>query len=433
MNGHLYVGPIVQTSDDGQLLIKESTSILVEDGKIKNIEEMPDLSALPNSSITILKPGQFFIPGFIDCHIHAVQLPNIGTGYDKNLLDWLSMYTFPLERKFSDEKYADKVFDAVVKRTLSVGTTTACYFASLYGNSSIILADKASQYRQRAFIGKVNMDRKRDDNYYEITEESLKNTEKFVRSVLDLNDPLVKPIITPRFALSCTMEVMKGLAKIAKDHNLNIQTHVSENQSEIEICKEMFPDCPTYTDVYETAELLTHKTILAHGVYLEDVELELLKQRRTAIIHCPSSNTCLKSGLCDIQRLRSHGIKVGLGTDVAGGQSVCILDAMRSAIQVSNHLALLKKEPYEPINYVDAFHLATVGGAKALGIYDRTGDLSVGKEFDALVIDVNTPNGPLDNLKNYTLNENLQRFIYSGDDRNIVEVFVSGNKVKSII
>ncbi|KAK0076312.1 hypothetical protein PV325_005596 [Microctonus aethiopoides] len=430
MNRHLYVGPIIQTNEFGKLLIKESATILVEDGTIMEIEETPDLSSLPNSSITILKPDQFFIPGFIDCHIHAVQLPNIGTGYDKDLLDWLNTYTFPLERKFSDEKYADKVFDTVVKRTLSVGTTTACYFASLYGNSSTILAQKASQYRQRAFIGKVNMDRTRDDNYYENTEESLNNTVKFINSVQDLNDPLVKPIITPRFALSCTMEMMKELAEIAIDHNLNIQTHVSENQSEIQVCKEMFPDCPTYTDVYETAELLTHKTLLAHGVHLEDSELELLKKRRTAIIHCPSSNTCLKSGLCDIQRIRSYGIKVGLGTDVAGGQSVCMLDAMRSAIQVSNHIAMLKKQPYKPINYIDAFHLATIGGAKALDIFDVTGELSPGKHFDALIIDVSTPNGPLDNLGDYTLEEKFQRFIHSGDDRNIVEAYVFGHKVK---
>lgn len=105
------------------------------------------------------------------------------------------------------------------------------------------------------------------------------------------------------------------------------------------------------------------QTVLAHGVHLEDSELEILKNRRTSIIHCPTSNTCLRSGLCDVKRLRSQGVNIGLGTDVAGGHSVSILDVMRSAIQVSTHIAF-SKEAYEPMNYVDVFHLATLGGAK---------------------------------------------------------------------
>ncbi|KAF7990084.1 hypothetical protein HCN44_009027 [Aphidius gifuensis] len=357
-------------------------------------------------------------------------MPNIGLGYDEPLLDWLENYTYPLENKYTDLKFSEKVYDAVVKRTLNVGTTTACYFGSLYDDSTFILAEKASKYHQRAFVGKINANVFRDDGYFEETNVSIENTKKFIDNVLSLNDPLVQPIITPRFALSCDMDLLKQLGKLAQEKNLHIQTHVSENLSEIEICKEMFKDCPTYCNVYEKAGLLTNKTVLAHGIYLQDSELDLLKKYKTAVIHCPSSNTYLMSGLCNIQRLISRGVKVGLGTDVAGGSNPSMLDTIRSAITVSNHLAHIHEN--KPLNYVDLFHLATIGGAKSLGIDDKVGSLTTGKYFDALLIDMNNHhhNGPLDNLIDYTLEQQLQRLIYSGDDRNIYQVFVAGHKVK---
>ncbi|XP_057318385.1 guanine deaminase [Microplitis mediator] len=430
----LFIGPIVQTiknkSAKVELQIIEDAGVLVQDGQILEVFKKPEVSDIEADVVTKLDKGQFLVPGFIDCHVHAVQLPNIGLGYDKSLLDWLEAHTFPLELKYSDNEFADKVFDFVVKRTLSLGTTTACYFASLYNEASLILAKKAAKYHQRAFVGKLNMDRARDDNYYENKSLSIANTRKFIEDIYALKCSLVSPIITPRFALSCTMELLKELGKIAEEYNLHIQSHISENIGEIAECKLLFPDCPTYTEVYEKAKLLTSKTVLAHGVYLEDSELKILNNRKSAIIHCPSSNTNLKSGLCDIQRLRSNQITVGLGTDVAGGNNLCILDVMRSALQVSNHIGFMKDKSYKSINYVDVFYLATLGGAEALSIDDKVGNLVAGKKFDALVIDLNAEDSPVDNLKSFSLEDQLQRFIYSGDDRNIINVYVEGHKVK---
>ncbi|XP_011300609.1 probable guanine deaminase isoform X1 [Fopius arisanus] len=425
----LFVGPVVHTKKEGMIEILDEAAVLIKDGKIMSVGEASSSLDVKADKIIHLQDGQLLIPGFIDCHIHAVQLPNLGIGYDRCLMEWLEKYTFPLERKYSDVEFANRVYDTVVEQTLNAGTTTACYFASLYGKSSVILAEKASKYGQRAFIGKVNMNAPRDDGYCETTEESLQATTEFINDISNIDNPLIKPVVTPRFALSCDMDLMKGLAKLAEDKNLLIQTHVSENLAEIEICKKMYPECSTYVSVYEEAGLLTKKTVLAHGVHLEDSELEILKNRKTSIIHCPTSNTCLRSGLCDVKRLKSKGINVGLGTDVAGGHSVSILDVMRSALQVSTHLAFFKKG-YEPLNYIDVFYLATLGGAKALAIEDQVGSFEPGKQFDALIIDTNKPNGPLNNLSEWTIEEQLQRFIYSGDDRNISQVFVAGHQVK---
>lgn len=319
------------------------------------------------------------------------------------------------------------MFDNVIRRTLKYGTTTACYFASLYAKSSVILGEKAAAIGQRAFIGKINMNFERDDGYFETTQDSIKNVEQFIRDINAIECPRVKPVITPRFALSCSMELMKQLGKIAREKDLHVQSHVSENLDEIAAVKQIFKDCPSYTAVYEEAGLLTNKTVLAHGVHLTDSEIALLKKNGTAIIHCPSSNTCLRSGLCDVQKLRKKGITVGLGTDVAGGQNCSILDAMRSALQMSRHLSFIRND-YTPLHYKDILYMATLGGAKALAIASDVGNFKPGKEFDALIVDANI--GLLENILNFTLEENLQRFIYSGDDRNITEVYVSGRRVK---
>ncbi|XP_039302579.1 guanine deaminase [Solenopsis invicta] len=436
-----FIGPLIHTNDRGNLIIEKHTAVVVEDGKIismLNLEENPPLThqtvhhAIKGDSIdevNILSHGQFMIPGFIDGHTHAVQFPNLGLGYNKCLLDWLETYTFPLEKEYTDMKFADRVFDAVVKRTISMGTTTACYFASLYTDATVLLVDKIGKLGQRAFVGKVNMNVPRDDGYYESTEKSIKDTTALINHVYHSWNPLIMPIITPRFALSCDMELMQELAKIAKSKGLHIQSHISENKAEVASVEQAFPNQLSYTDVYDAAGLLTGKTILAHGIHLTDSELAILEARETSIIHCPSSNLYLKSGLCDVQRLKANRIKVGLGTDVSGGSSYSMLDEIRSALKVSNCLALTK-ENYEPLSYKDVFHMATLGGAKALSIENKVGNFVPGKAFDALIIDVNAKGSLLDNFREYTLKENFQRFLYSGDERNIVAVYVNGRKLK---
>ncbi|XP_078047966.1 guanine deaminase-like isoform X3 [Augochlora pura] len=428
-NEKIFVGPFAHTNESGELITVDHGAIYVKNGKICDIVTNPKSIDTGNENVIVLSKSQFLVPGFVDCHTHAVQLPNLGIGYDKQLLDWLDTYTFPLERKYKDEKFADKVFDAVVKYTVSQGTTTACYFASLYARASLILGEKVAAIGQRALIGKITMNVERDDGYYETAKESIANLNKFIDDINELNSPLVKPIVTPRFALSCDMTLLKELGKLAKEKNLHIQSHISENIEEIIAVINMFPECSSYAEVYDEAGLLTDKTVMAHGVHLTDNEIALLKQRGTAVIHCASSNTCLKSGLCDVQRLKKNGIKIGLGTDVAGGQSCSMLDAMRSSLQVSTHLSLLTTD-YKALNFKDVFHLATLGGATALAMDNDIGNFVIGKEFDALVIDINNKDTCLNDLREYTLEEKLEKLIYSGDDRNIAGVYVSGCKIK---
>lgn len=251
------------------------------------------------------------------------------------------------------------------------------------------------------------------------------------------------------------MDLMKNLAELAKKYNLPIQSHISENLEECKFTLELFPGHANYAEVYDTAGLLTSNCIMAHGIHLSDEEVKLFAKRGVSVSHCPNSNNNLKSGICDVKRLIANGIRVGLGTDISGGNRISILDALRTALDVSHHLNIIKKQhvqgtgrirenvdensKYEPLDYKQCLFLATLGGAQALSLDDKLGNFLVGKDFDALLIETYT--GPTDNfdlpqVHTSKLNEEekfhqlLQKFIYTGDDRNILKVFVKGQQVK---
>ncbi|KAG8231557.1 hypothetical protein J437_LFUL011735 [Ladona fulva] len=386
--------------------------------------------------------SEFLMPGLVDTHIHACQYPNAGLGYDRPLLGWLEEYTFPLEAKYSDLKFAKKVYDSVVRKTLDCGTTTACYFSTIHTNGSMVLVESIIEQGQRALVGKVNMNTNHPDYYGETTESSLKETQNFIDLLLNKKNDLVKPVITPRFAITCDMKLMKELASLAKKYDIHIQTHISENIKEISFVKELFPDQESYGSVYDSAGLLTNKTILAHGVHLSDEEIKLLADRKSAISHCPLSNSHLKSGICNVRKLLQNGVKVGLGTDISGGCSPSIIQVMQGALASSVHLCFCcdeesKELAYEgeyplALDYQEVFYLATLGGAEALAMEDKIGNFKVGKDFDALLVSMKDSSSPVDIHMPYETKELIQKFMYLGDDRNIKKVFVSGRLVKSL-
>lgn len=417
---------------EGKLEILENSYITVKNGKISCIskEKPPETF----EEFFKAKPNQLILPGLIDTHIHAPQYVFCGCGLDLPLLDWLNTYTFPAESKFSDVEYAKKVYETVVKRTLDFGTTTASYFATIWTESSVLLSEICKKKGQRAFVGKVSMDRNSPDFYVEKTEDAKKNEENFISTFTD-KDSLVQPTITPRFVPTCTGDLMKNLGDLAKNGNLHIQSHLDENIGEIEWVKQLHPDSKSYTHVYDEFGLLTDKTILAHAVHITDEELLLIKERGASIAHCPASNFGLFSGIADVRHMMDLKVKVGLGTDVAGGPTPSLIEAMRSALTCSRaHLFQRRKEgtekDYKPLNNVDVFCLATEKGAEALNIEDKVGNFKVGKEFDAIVVDMTK--GACDCFKDETPMDLFDKFIQRADDRNIIKVFVQGKLVKNL-
>jgi guanine deaminase len=293
--------------------------------------------------------------------------------------------------------------------------------------------------------------------FSEKTEDSIRDNIELIKYINGLESDLLTPIITPRFAISCSMDFMKKLGELAKTYDLPIQSHISENIDEIKFTLELYPGHKNYAEVYDTAGLLTNKCVMAHSVHLIDDEVELFAKRGTSVAHCPHSNTNLKSGMCDVKRLIEGNVKVGLGTDVSGGNRIGILDSVRAALDLSNHINFVKKQDivgtgkvtgnseknskYVPMNYKQALFLATLGGAQVLSLDKKIGNFEVGKNFDALLIDTyagacdkfDLPKVLTDNLtEEYKFQQKLQKFVYTGDDRNIVKVFVKGREVKSI-
>ncbi|XP_063230324.1 guanine deaminase [Bacillus rossius redtenbacheri] len=429
-------GAIVHSTEPSHVTILEDGFVAVCDGKVAAVGGRPQLPeararlAVPEDRLVALAPGQFLCPGLVDTHIHPQQYLNLGLGLDRPLLEWLDTYTFPLEDKFSDEAFARRVWAAVVRCTLAHGTTTACYFATVHGRSTLALAETVRDLGQRAVVGKVSMDRNCPAYLREATERSLSDTAGFLLAVAALKCDRVQPAITPRFAITCSEPLMRGLADLADKHNTLIQTHISENQEEVKSVLSLFPEAKNYTDVYLAAGLLGPKTVLAHGVHLADEELGVLAERGCSVAHCPNSNTALRSGQCDVRRLLAAGISVGLGTDVSGGFSPSMVNAMQSAVSVSTHLSFRDGQRHAPLNYQEVFHLATLGGATALSLGDRTGNFALGKDFDALVVDMSATGSGAEVVSTYTTAELLQKFIFVGGDRNVRRVYVAGRVVK---
>eukprot|EP01133_Synstelium_polycarpum_P011491 gene11491-13403_t len=384
---------------------------------------------IKDSQVVEMGEKRFLIPGFIDTHAHAPQYHNAGTGTDLPLLKWLEKYTFPTESKFRDIDFAKNVYSKVVNRMIKNGTTTCCYYATIHLPASLLLAQIVSNAGQRAFIGKVCMDRHSPDHYIEDSQQSLDDTRSFVDTILSTGNELVKPIITPRFAPSCTNQLMTGLGKLAREKNTLIQSHISENTDEVLWVKELYPEHESYTDVYKHFDMLNERTIMAHAIHLSEKELSSFKECKAGISHCPVSNFTLASGAMNVRDVLDNDIKLGLGTDVSGGYSASMLSVIRDTVKCSAAIYFHRDLNHKPVSFEEAFYLATVGGSKVVGLEDKIGNFVVGKDFDAQIIDPSVENGPFDIFTDDSPKDIFQKFIFLGDDRNVANVYVKGRQV----
>uniref|UniRef100_A0A7S0VP69 Guanine deaminase n=1 Tax=Polytomella parva TaxID=51329 RepID=A0A7S0VP69_9CHLO len=421
--------------------------MVVKDGKIVHVgpgsEEASALAeySIKEDAVYRIKEGQFFIPGFIDTHVHAPQYKFAGTATDLPLLDWLKTYTFPTESRFSDLKAALSRYSLLLKRFLRNGTTTAMYYGTIHLEATKLLADLVELSGQRAVLGKVCMDQNSIEDYVEETNRSLEETETFVKYVRSKQCTRVDPCITPRFIPTCSMPLMKGLSNLASKYKCHIQSHISECCGEVNWVKDLHPSYGSDTELFDELGLLTNKAVMAHGTFLSDKDMKLMSRRGAAISHCPLSNFFVGDACFPVNRAISSGLKVGLGTDIAGGMSASILSAMRSAVVNSRAIRAFniaqsggtKVTPEmekDVITYKEALYLATMGGAESLDLADRIGSFHVGKEFDALLVDPLVPMGPFDVFEDESPSLVVEKFLNLGDDRNILEVYVQGQLVR---
>lgn len=341
----------------------------------------------------------------------------------------------------SDLAKAARVYDRVVSRTLSHGTTAAAYYATIHVPATNLLADICLARGQRALIGRVCMDTMSPAYYRDESTAAAVAASRASIAHIDAVDPahaLLTPVITPRFAPSCSADCLAALGALHAETGLPCQTHIAENRPELALVRELFPDSASYADVYDRAGLLTARMILAHAVHLSRDEMALISRRGAKVAHCPASNTALTSGCARVRRMLDEGIAVGLGTDVSGGFSPSILEAARQAVWVSRFVAMEDGDEAK-LATEEVLYLATRGGAKVVGLEDRIGGFEVGMDWDAQMVslgevgkdgeDGGDERDPVDVYGWESWDERVAKWVYTGDDRNTAAVWVKGRLV----
>ncbi|MBM6551895.1 guanine deaminase [Marinomonas ostreistagni] len=353
--------------------------LVVTDGLIQAIGPADDLLAtLDTDTILIEEPDALLLPGFIDTHIHYPQSDMIAS-YGEQLLDWLNNYTFPEERKFADKSYAQDVAQRFLSELLKNGTTTALVFGTVHKASVEAFFESAEQQNLRMICGKVLMDRNAPEYLQDTPETGYQESKELIEAWHEKGR--LHYAITPRFAPTSSPEQLQKAGQLLQEYErLYVHTHLSENTKECEWVQALFPDAKHYLDVYDQHQLLSERSVFAHGIHLCNDEYHRLSETGSAIAFCPTSNLFLGSGLFDLQAAQLHQVNVGMGTDVGGGTSFSMWQTLGEAYKVTQ----LRGHNLDPIK---AFYLATLGGAEALRLERHVGNLAAGTEADFVLID----------------------------------------------
>ncbi len=417
---------ILNPTPDGRLVCQADGAIVVDSqGLIQACGAATELQdRFPAAPVEDFGPHSLLLPGLVDVHTHLPQYQAIALDRGE-LLQWLNTLIFPLEQRYADPNFAEQQAELFFRAALRAGTTTLAVFGPPFPEATSRAFAVAARLGLRVLMGQTLM----DTNVPESLRMRLEDVEPALEHLVELwhgyDSGRLLYAVTPRFAGSCTLELLRLCAAYARRHGLLLQTHLAESLLEISWIAELFPSFPDYTAIYEAAGLLTPRTLCAHCLYLSATELERLRRAGCAIAHCPRSNLFLRSGIMPLQRYRSLGFRIGLGSDIGAGYSLCLLEEARYAREMTKVRALLAPEeiPTE-ITPEEALWLATLGGAQALGLDERIGSLEVGKEADFIVIDTTLlePQNPL-----YTEPEHLSaRLLYTATPAAIRAVFVRG-------
>ncbi|MBI1219185.1 MAG: guanine deaminase [Rhodobacteraceae bacterium] len=394
-------------------------AVLVEGGLIRATGPADALrKAHPQARVTDY--GRALISaGFVDAHVHYPQTAIIAS-WGKRLIDWLNTYTFPEEMRFADPAYAAAVAARYFDLTLANGTTTACSYTTIHPASVDAFFAEAQARGLRALAGKTCMDRDTAPARLRDTAQSAYDDSRALLEKWHGVDRL-SYVITPRFSPTSTPDQLAALGALWAEHpECLMQTHLSEQVDEIAWVKSLYPSARDYLDTYETHGLLGTGGLYGHAIHLEPREVDRLKEVDGSLIHCPTSNTFIGSGLFDMGGLTAAGHRVGLATDTGGGSSFSMLRTMAAAYEV----AQLRGRALHP---AELWWLATQGAARALHLDDRIGNLAPGMEADLVVLDLaSTPAIAQATARAETVWEALFPTIMMGDDRAVQAVWVGG-------
>lgn len=360
--------------------------VVAADGTIGRVESWDRAEA--GTRVVDLRP-MVLLPGLVDLHVHLPQVPAAGLGAGMDLLAWLERHVFARERAFR-ARVAEAQVPAVLAAMAAAGTTSILAYGAVWADSTDAAFRAAEAHGIRATIGAVMMDRLSYDDETPAAER----LDRALRESVELADRWdgaaegrLRYAFTPRFAVSCTAELLRESATLARERDTIWQTHVSEDTREIEAVTALFPAARDYLDVYDRAGGLGPRAVLAHAIHLADRELTRLVESETRIAHCPASNLFIASGVMPLARYLDAGAVIGLGTDVAGGPELSVFSQMRIGCYAATAWRRLTGAGIPTPDPLEMLRLATLGGARALGVDDRIGSLETGREADMIVVD----------------------------------------------
>ncbi len=414
--------------DTASYLYIEDGGLLVSEGKIAAIGEYADIRAkAPEGVEEKDHRPHLIVPGLIDMHLHFPQMQVIGS-YAANLLEWLNTYTFPEECRFVESAHAQRIATYFYDELIRHGTTTAVAYCSVHKTSADAFFAEALKRNMLMVGGKVMMDRNAPQGLLDTPELGYNETRQVIADWHGKGRNHVA--ITPRFAITSTPKQMEAAQALAQEFpDLFIQTHLSENLDEIKYTCELYPEAIDYTDIYVRYGLMGKKTLLGHAIHLSDREADVLSETGAVAVHCPTSNLFIGSGLFPMKKLqrREKPVRIAVATDIGGGSSYSMLRTMDEAYKIQQLLG-------ERLNPLESWYLMTRGNAEALSMVDRIGTLDAGTDADITVLNASsTPAMALKMEVVNSLTEELFLMLTMGDDRTVVETYVSGTAQKAVL
>jgi guanine deaminase len=372
---------------DGGIRYEPDARLVVgPDGAIARVERWG--ASTPADAVVDLRP-MVVLPGLVDLHVHLPLVPAAGLGAGMDLLAWLERHVFARERAFR-APVAEAQMPAILEAMAAAGTTTILAYAAVWADSTDVAFRAAEAHGIRATIGAVMMDRLAFDDETpapQRLDRALREGAELADRWDGAADGRLRYAFTPRFAVSCTADLLRESAALARERDAIWQTHVSEDAREIETVARLFPDARDYLDVYDRAGGLGPRSVLAHAIHLSDRELARLVESETRVAHCPASNLFIESGVMPLGRYLDAGAVIGLGSDAAGGPELSVFAQMRVGFYAANARRVATGDLRPAPDPLEMLRIATLGGARALGMDDRIGSLEAGKEADMILVD----------------------------------------------
>ena len=420
------IGPLLRYAADPMttpwedaVFIDTDGALLLSDGRIEAVGKAAALKTLhPQAQIVSYGADHLICPGFVDAHVHYPQTAIIAS-WGKRLIDWLNDYTFPEETRLADPDYARAIATRYLDLTLAHGTTTVASYCTIHPHSVSALFEAAAQRQQCVVAGKTCMDRNAPDGLRDTAQSAYDDSKALIDQWHGRGR--ARYAITPRFTPTSTPEQLAALGSLWAEHpDCLMQTHLSEQTDEIAWVRALHPEAQDYLDTYEAHGLVGERALFGHAIHLTAREIDRLAETGAALVHCPTSNTFIGSGLFQMAALTQRGIPVGLATDTGGGSSFSMLRTMAAAYEIG-------QLQHTSLHAAQLLWLATAGAARSLHLHDQIGHLAPGHAADITVLNLaSTPAISQRAARASTIWDPVFATVMMGDDRAIADVWING-------